>query len=509
MQKKTVFITGTTGSMGSAGLKILLGRKDRFNIVTLVRPSEINKKIMRRYEGESGLRIVWGDLTEYADVLQCVTGADFVLHPAAMIAPEADHNPVLARKINVGSIENIVRAIKAQPDPDRIKLVSIGSVAMTGDRLYPIHVGRTGDPLKPSIYDAYACSKIDAERVVAESQLKYWVSLRQTFVAIPDTLALMDPIMFHQPLETCIELCTQHDAGLLLANACEDSVPEEFWRRFYNIGGGARARVTFLELMERVYGALRLGAPADLTDRNWFALRNFHCHWFEDSGKLNDYLHFQTMGVDEYVESVLEGSPWYVTLTTRPVIRDVMRLRWVKKLIRALLMKPLAYTTPDSTMYWMQNDLQHRISAFFRDKPSWQAIPSQWDRIRRPDFQDYRRLSHGYDESLPDSALDLTQMQQAARFRGGKCTSWSMAAGDLFTPLDWQCWRGHAFTMTPNAVLKGGHWCPQCEPSRNGWDYDEEARNNPFFAQVWYTNHDVTEANYYPPDCYLDVASAR
>ncbi len=40
MKKKTVFITGTTGSMGSAGLKILLDRRDRFDIVNLVRPSQ-------------------------------------------------------------------------------------------------------------------------------------------------------------------------------------------------------------------------------------------------------------------------------------------------------------------------------------------------------------------------------------------------------------------------------------------------------------------------------------
>jgi nucleoside-diphosphate-sugar epimerase len=509
MKKKTVFITGATGSMGGAGLKMLLERRDRFNIVTLVRPSEKNKKLMRQYEGAQGLRIVWGDLTEYDDVLTCVSGADIVLHPAALIAPEADHNPVLARIINVGSIENIVRAIKAQPDPDRIKLVNIGSVAMTGDRLYPIHVGRTGDPLKPSIYDAYACSKIDAERVVAESQLKYWVSLRQTFVAIPDTLALMDPIMFHQPLETCIELCTQHDAGLLLANACEDSVPEEFWRRFYNIGGGANARLTFLELMERIYGALGLGAPAELTQRNWFALRNFHCQWFEDSGKLNDYLHFQTMGVDEYVASVLKGSPWYVTLTTKPLVRTIMSLRWVKMLIGRFLMQPLAYASPDSTMYWVQRNLQDRISAFFKDKKSWQAIPLHWDDIRRPGYMDYQRLDHGYDESLDDSELDLPQMQNAARFRGGQCLASSMQAGELFAPLGWQCWRGHTFSMTPNAVLKGGHWCPECEPSSRGWAYDEEARNNPFFAQVWYPNHAVTEANYYSPDCYLDVVKAQ
>ena len=33
-----------------------------------------------------------------------------------------------AWKINVGSAENIIRAIKAQPDPDAIKLVSVGTV---------------------------------------------------------------------------------------------------------------------------------------------------------------------------------------------------------------------------------------------------------------------------------------------------------------------------------------------------------------------------------------------
>jgi nucleoside-diphosphate-sugar epimerase len=508
MAKRTVFITGTTGSMGGAGLEALLQRTDRFSIVTLVRPSPQNKKKMRRYAAEPGLKIIWGDLTDYDDVLQCVTGADYILHPAALIAPQADHDPVNARRINVGSIENIVRAIKAQPDPDSIKLVNIGSVAMTGDRLYPIHVGRTGDPFKPSIFDAYACSKIDAERVVAESGLKYWVSCRQTFVAIPDTLALMDPIMFHQPLETCIEFCSVADAGLLLANACEDNIPESFWRRFYNIGGGPAARLTFLELMERIYGALGLGAPAELTDRNWFALRNFHCHWFEDSATLNDYLHFQTMGVEEYVQSVIEGSPWYVTLPARPVARSIMALKSVKKIIRHFLMKPLATGTADSTLYWFRNNLNYRISAFFNSRETWQQIPESWDDIRRPNYEDYQRLHHGYDESLADAQLDIEQMRKAASFRGGQCLSAAMAAGELMEKLQWQCWRGHQFTMTANAVLKGGHWCPECEPARRGWDYDEEARHNPFFAQVWYTNHDKDEANFYSRDCYLDVVGS-
>ena len=61
--------------------------------------------------------------------------------------------------------------------------------------------------------------------------------------------------------------------------------------------------------------------------------------------------------------------------------------------------------------------------------------------------------------------------------------------------------------MAPNTVLKGGHWCPDCSPQTAGWDHDQEAAHNPFFAQVWYNNHDTSESNYYPQDCYLDVAN--
>lgn len=507
MGKKTVFITGATGSMGGEGLAVLMRRRDRFDLVTLVRPSAVNKGKMQKYAGEPGLRIVWGDLTSYEDVLECVTGADIVLHPAAMITPEADYHPVAARKVNVGSMENIVRAIKAQPDPDAIKLVNIGSVAMTGDRRYPIHVGRTGDPIMPSPYDSYSCAKIDAELLAAESGLKYWVSCRQTFVAIPDTLGLLDPVMFHQPLDTCIEFCTARDSGQLLANACEDDVPESFWRRFYNIGGGPSARVTFVELMERIFTALGLGKPEQLSQRNWYALRNFHCHWYEDSSRLNEYLHFQTMGMDEYVQSMVDGAPWYVMLPTKPGINWLMNRTWVKGLIRHLLLKPLAFGTPASTMYWIEKNVEGRISAFFKDRESWENIPQHWDGLKRPSFDDYRRLDHGYDESLDSAELDLVHMQKAAKFRGGSCLSTSMTQGELFEKLEWQCWRGHIFSMTPNTVLKGGHWCPDCAPQNNGWDFDQEARHNPFLAQAWHNSHEDGENNVYPSDCFFDVSA--
>ena len=47
--KKTVFLTGATGTMGHAGLVELSKRLDRFNITLLARPSKINKEKLAAY----------------------------------------------------------------------------------------------------------------------------------------------------------------------------------------------------------------------------------------------------------------------------------------------------------------------------------------------------------------------------------------------------------------------------------------------------------------------------
>ena len=492
MPGKTVFLTGATGSMGNSALRHLLQRgQDR--VVILVRPSDRNREAMKPYEHEPALTIVWGDLTEYEDVLRCVSGARVVLHPAALIAPAADHDPPAAWKINVGSARNIVRAIRAQPDPDGVRLINIGTVAATGDRLPPIHVGRTGDPLKPSIYDMYACSKIQAERIVAESGLKHWVSCRQTFIAT--ARQIQDSIMFHQPINTCMELCTVHDAGLLLANACEEDLPEGFWRRFYNIGGGPTCRTVFVSYLEQTMRLFGIDFRKVL-ERNWFATRNFHCHWFEDSGVLNDALHFQTESLEDHIRQIRESIPEHVRDGARGIPHEEIKQK---------VLLPLASATPDSTLYWIRHRMEGRISAFFKSHEDWTRIPADWDQDPTEDPWKVQplRLHHGYDEDKPTEDLALEDMEEAARFRGGRCRTGTMHPGDIHSPLEWECAFGHTFRATPNLVLKGGHWCPECAPP--GWHYDEEARRNPFFAQVWYPNHDPEENHVYPTDCWNDI----
>ncbi len=484
--------------MGGAAFREMLQRRDRFQLRLLLRPTPRNRKDFSRFESDAGVEIVWGDLTCYEDVWQAVCGADYVLHPAAMISPAADHRPQQAAATNIGAAENLTRAIAAQPNgADHIKFVNVGSVAQYGDRLGPIHMVRVGDPLKSSIFDVYATTKIKAERIVIESGLKNWVSLRQTYIAIPNALSLMDPISFHQPIDTRIELITARDAGYLLAQCCEPDVPDGFWCNVYNIGGGPNCRVVYLDYIDQMMKRLGIGDYRKVMERNWFCLRNFHCSWFEDSHELENYLHFQRDTLDDHYRQVEQAAPGYLKVARLPGIRHLIPRWFVKRWV----MRPMAFGK-NGPCYWIDQNLQGRISAFFGSRQDWESIPD-WT-VHTPDMDPpATRLDHGYDESKPVAELDLDDMRSAADFRGGECLSEKTEAGDMSTKLDWQCAFGHPFKASPRLVLSAGHWCPQC--AAPPWNYDEIARCNPFFAQVWYPNHSQQESHFYDEHCYEDI----
>ena len=178
MRKKRIFISGITGVMGQACMKHLSKYSDQLEFVSIVRESEKNKKLIKEFSEEK-LEISWGDLRDYLDIRNALKDVDMIIHLAAMVSPLADYYPKLAWEVNVGSVDNILKAIDELGLVD-VKLVYIGSVAQTGSRLPPIHWGRVGDPIKASQFDSYAASKTAAERKIIESGLKYWVSLRQT-----------------------------------------------------------------------------------------------------------------------------------------------------------------------------------------------------------------------------------------------------------------------------------------------------------------------------------------
>ena len=369
--KKKVLLTGASGSMGYVAFKELWARRDHYDIVLLLLPNKTEKKLFRPFEYKMGIKsipgkgvvennefkIVWGDLTDYDDVQKAVDGVDHVLHPAALVAPKADHNPVLAKKINTGGTENIIKAIKSQPNgAENITLVYVGSVACYGDRLPPSALLRTGDPIMPSVFDFYATTKIAAERAVIESGIKHWVSLRQTYICTPDTLSLWDPIMFHMPIESHVEMNTHEDSGYGLVQSLEQDLDSDFWCRVYNQAGGPSCRFIYHDYLEEMIKLLGLGDYKKILDRNWFCLRNVHCGWFADSHILNDYLGHWRQSLQDHYYHIKEALPWYVSLGKLVP----------KTVIKKLFMERLA-NRKQGPQYWVKKPelMPNSIKAFY------------------------------------------------------------------------------------------------------------------------------------------------
>ena len=447
MKKQTVFITGATGGMGFESLKQILEDKEKQNIIILVRDSEKNRKLLKDYQDIPELTIKWGDLTNYQDVYDCVKEADIVLHIAAFVSPAADYYPDKAMKNNLGSTKNIVDAIIDQGRELEVKLVNIGTVAETGDRMPPIHWGRVGDPLKPSMFDYYAVSKIAAERYVIESGLKYWVSLRQTGIIGKAMAGIVDAIMFHNCLDNVLEYVSDRDSGRLMRNLClytaDGTLPEEFWGHIYNIGGGESCRVSTYEMYQRLYGDIGFTNLDYVIDPKWYATRNFHGHFYLDSDKLENYLHFRQDSIEYFYDAYKENLG-----ATVGVSKVICKFPGGQKLMGSIMKKVFLKQalTEHGTVHFIRDHVDDHIDAYWGSKKNWDNIPEKLSDMKH--FTDWDKkivLDHGYDETKPESELNLADVAGAAKFRGGECLSESMETGNWSNKLKFQCAFGHTF----------------------------------------------------------------
>ena len=368
--KKTVFLTGATGNMGWAGFQELYSRKDRFDIRLLARDSAKNHRMLDRYASDPSVTVIWGDLTRYEDVLEGVRGADYVLHVGGMVSPAADYYPDKTLKVNVTAAENVAKAVMAQPDSDKVKVVYIGSVAQYGDRNPPYHWGSADDPQTPAEFDMYALSKIRSEEIFAKAGLRNWVSLRQSGILYPGILKVVNPTAFHVPVGGVLEWATIEDSGRLLAQVCEDWVPESFWNKAYNISSGEQYRMTNYEFETRLLKGLGLPGPEKVFRPEWFALKNFHGMWYTDADKLDEILHFRAnVPVDEYFATMKSKLPWFYKLA-------FLAPAWAVR----LFMKPFAYEKGMGTQWWVENDPE-KFRAYYGSREAYDAIKS-WDDVR-------------------------------------------------------------------------------------------------------------------------------
>lgn len=496
--KKKVFMTGASGGMGQQSLKQMIEDRALYDITILSFDSETDRAALAPYKDYPEVTIHYGDILDYELVKTCVKGADLVLHIAALVSPAADYFPKKAMEINYGSVRNIINAITELGQNEQTKLVNIGTIAETGDRMPPIHWGRVGDPIKTSMFDYYAVSKVAAERLVVESELANWVSLRQTGIMGPAMSKIVDAIMFHNCLDNVLEYVSDRDSGRLMAHLCRyeftGELPSAFWNHIYNIGGGESCRVSTYEMYQVLYGELGFTNLDHVIDPKWYATRNFHGQYYLDSDKLEDFLHFRQDGMDYFYQCYLDNLGMQ-----RPVAKMLCKLPGGQKLMGSIMKKMFLKQakTEHGTVHFIEDNVEDHIDAYWGSKKAWEQIPAKLSEYQHFTQWDHQIvLDHGYDETKDPNLLDINDVKQAAIFRGGSCTSAEMKIGDWRQKLDFECAFGHTFKASAKLVLEGGHWCPTCE--RTSWNYGERAQKEPFFAQVWTPLHEDSEMREYP-----------
>ena len=165
--------------------------------------------------------------------------------------------------------------------------------------------------------DEYAITKIEAEKLIQSSNLE-WVIFRLT--AIMNPRMKIQPLMFHLPLNTSLEICCPIDAGYALVQAIECG---ELVGNIYNLSGGEKCRTTAREWINT---SLKIfGIDPNIFPENAFAIRNFHCGYYADGTKLEEILFFQREGLKEHFDAVRECVPFTLKLITKIVPKKVIR----------------------------------------------------------------------------------------------------------------------------------------------------------------------------------------
>jgi nucleoside-diphosphate-sugar epimerase len=268
-------------------LKQLFQKRDLFEITVF---DVLNKKSKTRFAPfKKEVDIVYGDLANHKTVRSVCSNKDVVIHLAAIIPPLADDQPELATVVNTQGTENLIRNLE-ELSPKTFFLYS-SSISVYGDRISNPWI-KVGDPVIPSPGDQYAKTKIMAEEIVQNCKLD-WSIFRLCAIMGGHKIS---KLMFHQPLDTSLEIATPEDTGRAFVAAIDHV--DLLLKNIYNLGGGETCRSTYEEFLVRSFKLAGLG-KLNFPPRS-FAEKNFHCGYYEDGDLLDHILHFRKDSLEEH-----------------------------------------------------------------------------------------------------------------------------------------------------------------------------------------------------------------
>jgi len=293
---KRVLLTGASGAVGREVLLQLSQIPEEIEITVFDRRTKDTEAFYRKVNKKFNL--IYGDISVKDDVCDACKNKDVVIHLAAIIPPLADKKPELAEAVNIEGTRNLIDCLEDH-SPDAFFIYS-SSISVYGDRNRDPWI-KTGDKLLPSDRDEYARTKIEAEKIITGSKLS-WTIFRLTAIMGTGNHK-PSALMFHMPLDTCLEIATPGDTGRAFVQALRHM--EELKGKIFNLGGGEKCRISYRDFLSGSFSAMGLGS-LDFRS-NTFAGRNFHCGYYADGEALNDILDFRRDTLDDYFKALKES----------------------------------------------------------------------------------------------------------------------------------------------------------------------------------------------------------
>jgi len=217
--KKSILITGGTGSFGHEYVSTIL---DRYNITRLViysrdelKQYEMHQKFIQH---EDVMRFFIGDVRDIGRLKEAMRGIDIVIHAAALKqVPIAEYNPMECIKTNIHGSENV---IKASLDNNVEKVIALstdkaanpinlyGATKLASDKLFVAANNMSGGRTKFSVvrygnvvgsrgsvvpyFNKIIKNKVAAIPITHEQMTRFWITLQEGVDFVLNCFKLME-----------------------------------------------------------------------------------------------------------------------------------------------------------------------------------------------------------------------------------------------------------------------------------------------------------------------------
>ena len=205
--KKTLLITGGTGSFGNAVLNRFVNSS--LKEIRIFSRDEKKQDDMRKKINNSKVKFYIGDVRDYRSVANAVAGVDFIFHAAALKqVPSCEFFPIEAVKTNIMGTENVLEAAVKE----KVKRVVILS---TDKAVYPINAMGMSKALMEKVMVARSRNIVNDETLLCGTRYGNVMASRGSIIPLlvqqikeGKSLTLTDPNMtrFMMTLEDAVDL---------------------------------------------------------------------------------------------------------------------------------------------------------------------------------------------------------------------------------------------------------------------------------------------------------------